>query len=398
MLLAEVHELIDNVGLLDVAAGGLDDLSAGLTRVTRLRGWLESRSLTFAARIREMSSFPEGDIAAATRTSQRAAGYLLKRSATATALPALAAALARGAVSGEHVDVVTRGLGAVEPPERPALIELITDLVPFAEISTPDQFDRAVKRAVDEVRRDDGESRLQRQKAAARLRCWFDKSTGMYRVNGELDPETGLSVHARIEAKLQAKHAEPTPAECPSDPGQKQDWLRAQALAELILGSTTLRSGVPETVVVVDTRTGIINWGFDVSLPASALQRYMDKSKIYVIDVHGNRIEHAPGELNLGRSTRLANKAQRRALRVLYATCAIPGCCVKYENTTPHHVWWWRHGGPTDLALLLPLCADHHARVHDGTITLLLTDDRTLTVTFSDGRILTTGPPQAGEP
>ena len=196
---------------------------------------------------------------------------------------------------------------------------------------------------------------------------------------------------------MRSKFAEHTPDGCPTDPGEKQDWLRAQAVTALLDGDTTTRSGTPETVVVVDTRTGTIDWGFDVTLPNTALQRFMDRSNIHIIDIHATIIMSAPGELNLGRTSRLANRAQRRVLQVLYPTCGIPGCCVKYAHTKPHHVLWWRHGGGTDLSNLLPLCSRHHARVHDGTLTLHLAPDRTLTITLRDGQTMTTGPPQPSD-
>lgn len=101
----------------------------------------------------------------------------------------------------------------------------------------------------------------------------------------------------------------------------------------------------------------------------------------------------ADGELNLGRSTRLANRAQRRALRAIYATCGVHGCCVSFNHCQPHHVHWWRHGGPTDFANLLPLCRKHHHLAHEGGWLLSLGPNRELTITLPDGQIMRTGPP-----
>ena len=103
---------------------------------------------------------------------------------------------------------------------------------------------------------------------------------------------------------------------------------------------------------------------------------------------------HAPGQLDLGRTTRVANRAQRRALRALYATCAVPGCPVHYDRCKVHHVIWWRHGGATDLDNLLPLCVRHHHRVHDDGWVVHLGAERTLTITLPDGQELATGPPR----
>ncbi|HZX53070.1 MAG TPA: HNH endonuclease signature motif containing protein, partial [Ilumatobacteraceae bacterium] len=89
-------------------------------------------------------------------------------------------------------------------------------------------------------------------------------------------------------------------------------------------------------------------------------------------------------------------RAQRRALRGLYTTCAVPGCCVRFAKTKLHHVVWWRHGGPTDLENLVPLCEIHHQRVHHDGWLLRLAADRTLTITLPDGQVMTTGPPKPG--
>ena len=102
---------------------------------------------------------------------------------------------------------------------------------------------------------------------------------------------------------------------------------------------------------------------------------------------------YAPGELNLGRATRLANRAQRRALRGLYRCCAMPGCTVTYDRCKLHHIIWWRNGGRTDLANLLPVCSLHHSKIHNDGWVVELGPNRELTLTLPDGQIQTTGPP-----
>jgi hypothetical protein len=136
-----------------------------------------------------------------------------------------------------------------------------------------------------------------------------------------------------------------------------------------------------------------IDWGLPVELPTDVLRRCFDEGHVSCVIVRNGVIIHAPGTLNLGRSTRLANRAQRRALRALYPTCAIPGCDTRYELCKLHHVIWWEHGGTTDLDNLLPLCSRHHHAIHDQGWHLKLTPDRQLTVTYPNGTSQTTGPP-----
>ncbi len=162
------------------------------------------------------------------------------------------------------------------------------------------------------------------------------------------------------------------------------------------------RLGRPEIVVVVDARqetldanrgSPVVDWGLPVEVPQRVLQDLFQRADAHPVIVANGVVFHAPGEMNLGRTTRLASRAQRRALRALYPTCAVPGCCVAYEFTKPHHVHYWEHGGPTDLANLLPLCSKHHHAAHEGGWKLTLQPNRHLTITLPDATILTTGPP-----
>ena len=113
----------------------------------------------------------------------------------------------------------------------------------------------------------------------------------------------------------------------------------------------------------------------------------------HTVVVRDGAVVHAPGNVNLGRTTRLANVAQRRVLRALYPRCAVPDCPVLFDHSKIHHVIWWRHGGRTDLDNLLPVCNRHHTAIHHEGWTAELAPDRTLTLTLPDRTVMTTGPP-----
>jgi hypothetical protein len=70
--------------------------------------------------------------------------------------------------------------------------------------------------------------------------------------------------------------------------------------------------------------------------------------------------------LEVGRSSRVVQPAQRTALAVRDGGCVFPGCDRPLAWCEAHHLRHWLHGGPTDLANLALLCRTHHRAVHEG--------------------------------
>src|SRR5205814_2294521 len=68
--------------------------------------------------------------------------------------------------------------------------------------------------------------------------------------------------------------------------------------------------------------------------------------------------------LDLGRTQRLPNRAQRRALMARDGGCRFPGCTER-RYVEAHHVVHWIDGGLTDLANLVLLCWRHHHTFHE---------------------------------
>jgi hypothetical protein len=307
--------------------------------------------------------------------------------------------LGDGRVSGEHVDVLTRTLRDVQPAVREQLIDQGEQLVRLAEQTTPDEFARRVRNEARRLESDsDGMERLERQRRGIRCNSWIDKDTGMGRWSVTLDPATWLGWEGRLDAQIEAMFHDVHPQGCPPDPIEKQSFLRAHALLALLNGEGTT-AGRPVIIVVEDytnpqpDRRPTLDWGADIDLPREYLEQLRPQASLCSVKVRNGVIIEAPGTLNLGRTTRLANQAQRRALRGLYACCAIPGCRVRYSRLKLHHVIWWEHGGRSDLDNFLPLCEIHHQRAHHDGWLISLGPNRELTITLPDGQIMTTGPP-----
>ncbi|MFZ5872598.1 MAG: DUF222 domain-containing protein, partial [Actinomycetota bacterium] len=72
--------------------------------------------------------------------------------------------------------------------------------------------------------------------------------------------------------------------------------------------------------------------------------------------------------------TRLATRAQRRALAARDRGCAFPGCGLPPSMCEAHHLIWWTRGGQTVIDNLVLLCARHHTEIHTGAWTVSMRD------------------------
>nr|WP_280139621.1 HNH endonuclease signature motif containing protein [Nocardioides lianchengensis] len=69
--------------------------------------------------------------------------------------------------------------------------------------------------------------------------------------------------------------------------------------------------------------------------------------------------------LDLGRSQRLYNRSQRRAMGLRDRECRAEGCHVPAPWCEAHHLTPWSAGGRTDLDDGVLLCSRHHHHIHD---------------------------------
>jgi hypothetical protein len=247
-------------------------------------------------------------------------------------------------------------LRRLEPVQRDQLVERAGWLAELATRVNPDELLRAVSAEVRRITRTDGLSRLERLRRNVRVRTWVDDD-GMWCLKGRFDPETGVALHQRLDAMVARMFAEQLPDDAPSDPLERQAFLRARGLTALIMGDhqPSRPAAASEVIVVIDATAvdesggPAIDWGLPVELPVEVLHEHFEHAGTNPVVLKGGVVVHAPGRLDLGRATRLANRPQRRVLRGLYPTCAIPGCATRFDLCKLHHVVWWEHGGGTDL-------------------------------------------------
>ncbi len=134
--------------------------------------------VAFAAYMRRHSPIPEKPMAKAARSSQRAAKKALQRQETLGETPALAGALEKGEVSGEHVDAAGSALRSADQAKRGELAKRIDALAEVASRTSAEEFGRMVREEQRRLDDDEGESRSARQQRAIRFNHRVDPASG----------------------------------------------------------------------------------------------------------------------------------------------------------------------------------------------------------------------------
>ncbi len=375
----------------------LEEILRDCARVTAFVESVRLRAITCLDALPTTSPFENEDLVIHTsRGSRRQAQAAQKRADTVAHMPALANALQNGQVASAHVDTVAQTLSRMEPNDRLKLAAESDWVAEMATRLTPEQLSKKLQQRVRELSTDDGIATLERQRRAAFVRYWADKDSGMVCLYGQFDPESGAKLMGRIRNAVEALFHDRVPDTCPLDE-RKQDHLRALALVKLTEGEA-VGTGRPEITVVIDLQTLLdgaraksrVDVSDGVTLPVETIRRMACYADIIPAVLGANGVL-----LDLGRFTRLASAQQRRALRVMYNTCAVGNCDVSFDNCTMHHVHYWRRGGKTDLGNMLPLCSKHHHLAHEGGWEFHLDGERTLTLTKPDGSRQTHPPPLA---
>ena len=186
----------------------------------------------------------------------------------------------------------------------------------------------------------------------------------MFKLDAVLDSEAGAALRSAIDG-LARRLGE-------SD-GRTPKQRRADALTSIIhhaMDSGTLprRNRVRPHITVNTTIEGLQG---QVGAPASEILdgRPISNRTTQRLACDGmlSRVVKANSVvIDVGRATANVSPAQWRALKARHKTCGFPGCDRPVSWTSPHHIEFRSHGGPTTLRNLLPLCYYHHRLVHEG--------------------------------
>ena len=315
---------------------------------------------------------------------------------TLVGLPLISAAFAEGRLSYSKVRALTR---IAEPDTEQLLLETAVE-------ATASQVERLV-RSWRRTERVDGDTVALKR----RFQHWWDDD-GMLVVRMRLGPEEGAEFLTAVESTAEAAarrdraaatrsaRARPVPepdadAELREEVACAQERTAARrcaAVATLARAAHHVdrRPGDPprrEVVVHVDAAVlaedaagGQAYLEGGPALHPADVRRMLCEATVVAMLERGREV------LGVGRSRRLATRAQRRALLRRDGGCARPGCTeTRTERLHAHHMRHWLFGGGTDVDNLVLLCDVDHGLAHDEDLVMTRRRGR-LVVLAPDGR------------
>lgn len=375
---------------------------AGEIAAREMTAWTGHRST--AGLLAEMLRIPVGQARGRVDAARLGLGSMaLSGESIAAAVPALMDAIDEGALSDEHLAVITRCLGGIPAAVDSETVTMCRELL----LSEARQRDPLALRGVaerirlicDDTGAEPGPDPVDR----AELHLGAVRPDGLTPVRGLLDPLTAEQLRVAVEALAAPKPIDDRTAD-PRPAGVR----RAQALSEVLTryfaagcsgnagpGARSVRpvvaitipaSASPEcscgggstagailrhraatgvlvgAVGAVPTRPASGGW-FDYGGPVPARTANLlacDGTLIRQV------VRHDGAVLDQGRARRLFTQTQRRALITRDRGCAFPGCDIPAGWCEAHHITPWSEGGATDLANGVLLCRRHHVVIHQG--------------------------------
>ena len=301
-------------------------------------------------------------------------------------LPEVAAALAAGQIGWDHARVLA---GAAIPRLADTVAGLQRELLDLAAGTGFGWWHTQVRGLIDLIDTDGGHDPADDEtRNSLTLAATFQ---GLTHVSGKLAGDTGETVRHSIDTVADELFRRCTRDHdhTPDLPVPRRATLRALALAEicrraLATDPATTVAPRPEIVLVIPASDPTA-----ATTPhAVAVQDGTYRTLLCDPDLYPVVIDSLGVPLDLGRTTRYATPAQRRALATRDGGCIFPGCEHTIGWCDIHHVQPWHHHGPTDLPLLAPLCRRHHGVAHRRGWTLTATPDGWYLITTPTGTTL----------
>ena len=373
----------------------LDEAAGWVKRARSALDAYEARLLAAANRACDGGAAGAELVRTAGGCSQREARRRARRAEALTDMPAVAGALAEGAITAEHADALVK---AAETTSTEA-VDSDESLLAKAK-SLP--ADLAAREVTDWTTRhqseQDREEKFRRQREQRSHRMWTD-ADGMFNTRGRFDPVTGAHIRAVIDDAANRLYR----ADGGRDGGDKirtWDQRNADALAAA-LGIIPNPDGAPVTgpagrdnpqrpatgpadrdtpnlslrnqILVVAHTDAITGTDPDARceipgtgpIPRSELERLACEAELFGILFNGNGLP-----LWHGRRTRTVSPQQWRTLVARDRGCVL--CGASPSHCHAHHIIPWSPPatGPTDIDNLALVCNRHHHHIHQHNLNL----------------------------
>lgn len=353
--------VVDHAVLSEMANRGLADRLGQGTSVRVLTSALRLSAAEAGRRVR-----------AAERLSPRVS---MSGVPSGPARPVLAAAQRGGGVSSEQVQVILRGMAKVDRPGfDPGQVDAgEVTLAGLAATLGPRDLQVCVDRFVDLLDPDGSRPRdeLNADRRHLELRSRLDGSwAGEFRLTGAL----GVKLQALLGplSKPRISTIVGPRGGLVETPDQRTYGQRMHDALEdvcdrlLRAGGVPDSGGVPATVIVtIDHRDLLDRTGYGTSTDGTLLSAREVLSLAAQAEIIPTVLDEAGAVLSLGRSRRIASRAQTLALVARDRGCSFPGCSHPAEFCERHHIRGWAEGGATDLDNLTLVCRYHHRNFAD---------------------------------
>ncbi|WP_285032800.1 HNH endonuclease signature motif containing protein [Mycolicibacterium sp. lyk4-40-TYG-92] len=280
-------------------------------------------------------------------------------------LPTLAAHACDGAVSGEHVDAIVKGINHIRtrsPGEvdEEARFRQVADLLgQFFSGATPATIADRARKLGNRAAAAEGGLPAAEDRLVNTLEHRVT-SDGRLQVRADLDAEVGAKLVAAVE-ELSAPRPEPD-----GSPDTRSASRRRADALEAVLDMAARGGDVasaPRTQLLVTVPAQVpdlAELAFMGSISTMTLERICCDTAVTTVVVDGEQVP-----LDMGREKRLFPPHLRKAL-YLRDQCCIK-CGAPPGRTHAHHIVHWTHGGETSLGNGCLLCPACHANVHhDG--------------------------------
>ncbi|KQR23884.1 hypothetical protein ASF79_01135 [Agreia sp. Leaf335] len=315
------------------------------------------------------------------RTEYRAATLIDTSTALVDLLPATLAAVAAGALSWEHAEVIAKHSDGLDGD---ALVSYDARLAALAAEVNPKQLDRKARAQVELSQASTAVERA--EKSAATRRIYVDPGADGMAYLSLFAPAPEIHAIADRAARLAAG------LRAGGDP-RSMGHLKLDVLTDLMLNGETSIPGatrgvrgrvhvmVPAMTLLGVGQEAAILRGYGPIDPATAAQLTAEATswrRILTDPVTGRILTTDPRDYRP--TARMIDHA-----RLVHPTCVFPGCTVPSERADIDHTEDHALGGHTAPENLAPLSQEHHKVKHHTRWQIVQNGDDTLTATSPAG-------------